>query len=146
MARKDYLTKEVQEELGEVEAPADDKSVAYKKLKTHKKVAKVKTVKRKKNISKVVPVSISKVERVKHVRVGDYSIQVASYDKRSKAKKEMRALKSMRYDAYVDKSKVNGRNYYRVRIGPISSKREAVGVLNDIQDNERYEDSYLIRR
>jgi len=119
-----------------------------KKPVTVKKVAKVKIAKKKKRISKIVPVSISKVEREKplNIRKGQYSIQVASYDRKSKAKKEITTLKSMKYDAYIAKSKVNGKNYYRVRIGPISSKKEAIGLLEDVQDNRRYEESYMIRR
>jgi cell division septation protein DedD len=74
-----------------------------------------------------------------------YSIQVASYDRRSNAESEIHNLKGMHYDAYIDKKSIRGKKYYRVRIGPILSKKKAIRMLNEVQEINRYEDSYLIR-
>lgn len=74
-----------------------------------------------------------------------YAIQVASYNKKYKAQAEITRLGNMRYDAYLDSTDVRGRTFYRVRIGPIFSKRKALRLLDEIQYNERYEESYMVR-
>jgi cell division septation protein DedD len=74
-----------------------------------------------------------------------YSIQIAAFDTRSKAQHEISALKKLSYDAYMDRTQVNGRNFFRVRIGPIASKKKAIDMLNELQENDRYDESFLIR-
>jgi len=74
-----------------------------------------------------------------------YAVQVASYDTLSKAENEKSLLKSKRFDAYIDKSSVNGKTYFRVRIGPVSSSKRAYDLLNDVQSDSRYASSYMVR-
>jgi len=74
-----------------------------------------------------------------------YAVQVASYDTLSKAEHEKSLLKSRRFDAYIDKSQVNGKNYFRVRIGPVSSSKKAAELLNDVQSDSRYASSYMVK-
>jgi len=74
-----------------------------------------------------------------------YAVQVASYDTLSKAEHEKSLLKSKRFDAYIDKTAVNGKNYFRVRIGPVSSSRKASDLLNDVQSDSRYAGSYMVK-
>ncbi len=76
---------------------------------------------------------------------GSYAVQVASFDTLSKAEHEKSFLKSKRYDAYIDKSQVNGKNYFRVRIGPLSSSKKAYELLNDVQSDSRYASSYMVK-
>lgn len=107
----------------------------------------VKSVSRKKKSakSKVVEVSGGKIERGKTTGTGHYTIQVASFDKRTTAQSEMKLLKEKSYDAYIDESRVKGKQYFRVRIGPLSTKQKALGLLKSIQENERYQESYMVR-
>lgn len=74
-----------------------------------------------------------------------YSVQVASYGTLSQAENEKALLKSKRFDAYIDRSIVNGKNYFRVRIGPVSSSKKAYDLLNDVQSDTRYASSYMVR-
>ncbi len=74
-----------------------------------------------------------------------YAVQVASFDTLSKAEHEKSILKSKRFDAYIDKSLVNGKNYFRVRIGPLSSSKKAYDLLNDVQSDSRYASSYMVK-
>ncbi|HOW84263.1 MAG TPA: SPOR domain-containing protein [Spirochaetota bacterium] len=76
---------------------------------------------------------------------GEFSVQVASYDRKSRALAEAETLKGMNYDTYVDSSEVNGRQFFRVRIGPVMSKNRARSILRDMQSNERYAESYIVR-
>jgi len=74
-----------------------------------------------------------------------YSIQIGSYDTNDKAKAEISSLKKMNYDAFLDKAVVNGKNYYRVKIGPISAKGKAIDMLREIQETSKYSESYLVK-
>ena len=101
-----------------------------------------KRVERKK---RVIEVSSDKKRNSLNSNRKHYSVQVASYDRRSTAQSEIHNLKGMHYDAYIDKTYIRGKKYYRVRIGPILSKKRAIRMLNEVQEINRYEDSYLIR-
>ena len=74
-----------------------------------------------------------------------FIIQVASFDNRKKAQDETDSLKKLSYDAYIDRASVNGKDYYRVRIGPIISQKKASSVLNAVQNEDRYRASYMIK-
>ncbi len=74
-----------------------------------------------------------------------YSVQVASYDTMSKAEKEKNLLKSKRFDAYIARSIVSGKNYFRVRIGPVSSSKKAQELLAEVQSDSRYTGSYMVK-
>lgn len=76
---------------------------------------------------------------------GGFAVQVASYDVLSRAEQEKTLLKSKRFDAYIDKAVLNGKNYFRVRIGPLSSKDNAFSLLQEIQTDNRYAGSYLVK-
>lgn len=76
---------------------------------------------------------------------GGYSIQVSAYDNRATAQREVAKLKEHRYDPYIENTRIGGKKYFRVRIGPISTRKEAVKLLEEIQEMNRYERSYLIR-
>ena len=90
----------------------------------------VKSVSKKKKSakSKVVEVSGDKIERGRTASSGNYTIQVASFDKRSTAQGEVKALKEKSYDAYIDECRVKGKQYFRVRIGPLATKKESARI------------------
>ncbi len=92
--------------------------------------------------SRVYEVSRSVEEKKSY---DSYSVQVASYGTQSQAEHEKALLKSKRFDAYIDKSIVNGKNYFRVRIGPVSSSKKAYDLLNDVQSDSRYASSYMVK-
>lgn len=100
---------------------------------------------RKTERNRVVEVS-SKDEHPRERSSGGFAIQVASYDNRSTADAEADRLKRRHYDAFVERTTISGRRYYRVRIGPISSHSAAEQVLQDIQESNRYGESYMIRQ
>lgn len=84
-------------------------------------------------------------ETEKRKSYDSYAVQVASYDTMAKADRERDLLKSKRFDAYVTRSTVGGKSYFRVRIGPVSSSREAQELLEDVQRDARYASSYMVR-
>ncbi|HEY1405381.1 MAG TPA: SPOR domain-containing protein, partial [Spirochaetota bacterium] len=99
-------------------------------------------VSHKKNKDDVVEVSDAKIKPEAHASHG-FVLQVASYDKSDSAKSEVKKLKAMEFDAYYDKAQVKGKEFFRVRIGPIASKDKALQMLDEIQTNPRYEESFV---
>lgn len=118
------------------------KHTPIRKERSHKKTQTAKSTYKKSNRVVAVTGTDAYNERIKDL--SGYSIQIASYDKEATANREIERLKDMRLDAYIDRSRVNGKLYYRVRIGPLASKRKALSLLREIQGNERYEESYIV--
>ena len=113
-------------------------SVKKKKKKSSKKIRrKRRTIEVASKRKKIVP---SRANR------DQYAMQVASFEKKSKALNQVENLERLRYDAHIEKAWVKGKKYYRVRIGPILSKRKAVEMLDDIHGLERYEESYIVKK
>ena len=143
------------EEINEIIPPLPEekkivkkKKVVKRKNKSSRVVAKKKSSKRrvakkKKRSGRVIEVSDNTFRRTKS-RSG-YAVQVCSFDTKNKAKREAGRLRKMNYDTYIENSRVGGKRYYRVRIGPVSSKKKAVRLLNDIQGIDRYRASYMIK-
>ena len=98
----------------------------------------------KKNDSRVVAVSVPDYG-MKKTASPYFAIQIVSYDNRGRAKKEVDRLRDLKYDAYIDHSRVSGKRYYRVRIGPITNKEKAFATLDRVQSLERYRESYMVR-
>lgn len=156
---KDVLT---EDNLKEIIPPAGAKKLAETKKKSSavhrnsakkKKIASRRHVKhrstRKKSVavhkkrSRVVPV-VHNETGYRNTRSG-FAIQVVSYDSRSKAVHEMDKLRKMHYSAYMDPTSVEGRRFFRVRIGPLSSKSKALSLLREVQGIDRYSGSYMVK-
>jgi len=144
------------EEINEIIPPlpeekkriAKKKKVVKKKKKSSrvarkKKSSKKRVAKKKKRRGRVIEVSDNTFRRTKS-RSG-YAVQVCSFDTKNKAKREAGRLRKMNYDTYIENSRVSGKRYYRVRVGPVSSKKKAIRLLNDIQGIDRYRASYMIK-
>jgi len=114
----------------------------FKARTAKKKVRKEKT--RKKNIVEVSSDN-EKFYKKDSSRKKLFAIQVVSHDTKVKALNEIKKLKKLNYKAFIENSVVNGRKYFRVRIGPIASKQKALRTLNEIQNLNRYEESYMIK-
>ena len=91
--------------------------------------------------SSVVPV----VSESKNPGKGSFAVQVASYDKRSKAANEIENLKKLNYNAYMNDILIDGKQFFRVRIGPLSSKEKAAAIVDEIHDKDRYASSYVVK-
>ncbi len=132
--------------------PPIKKITKSKPKKSVKKIAKKHSSKKRKKRKKkqrVVEVASKKTHKSSFATPktdrSHYAIQVASFDKKSKALSEVNRLERMRYNAYIAKGKVNGKNYYRVRVGPIFSRKKATNLLDEIQYDEEYEESFMVK-
>ncbi len=119
---------------------------ADKKIKTAAvKVQPSKKEQAKKSTSQSKVVQVSKTTKVHTSGGSGFAVQVASYDRLDKAEREKGILKSRNFDAYVDRTIVNGKNFYRVKIGPVQSRDMAASLLNGVQRDSRYSNSYITR-
>jgi len=152
LAKNDILKNE---NISEIIPPADNKRSIKKETKTakakiQKKSASQKLASRKSSKSIEQPRNKSRIYEVsretERVRNYDsYSVQVASYDTLSKAEREKNLLRSKRFDAYVTRSVVGGKSYFRVRIGPVASSGKAQQLLADVQRDSRYSGCYMVK-
>jgi cell division septation protein DedD len=137
------------------ESKKDDKAIktVQKKKKAKSKVARSskksvksrKNARRKKSRKKSRVIEVSDRYRSSSPKTAHYSIQVASFDTKRKADREARRLRKMNYDASVKGSRVKGKKYYRVKIGPVFNKKKAIKLLNNVQGNYRYRNSYMVK-
>ena len=132
-AKKDKIAKVAK--TSPKDTPAKD-TAKNEKPKKKKTVAKAET----KNNSTVEPVASSKMQS------GSFAIQIASYDQRSKAVSEIENLKNLSYNAYLDNTSVDGKQFFRVRIGPLLSREKASVILDELHENSRYSDSYIVKQ
>ena len=79
-------------------------------------------------------------------KLDGFAIQMGSFDTEVRAKRMSDALKAEYYDSYIERARLNGRDVFRVKIGPISNKREAIDLLNELQEDDRYADCYIVQR
>lgn len=143
------------ENIKEIIPPSDNSNKTVEKReitkrdeKKHKESSKV--AKREETKKQSEPGEKSRIYEVsreidKKKSYDSYSVQVASYDSLAKAEREKENLRSKRFDAYVTRSAVNGKSYFRVRVGPVGSSRQAHELLEEVQRDSRYAGSYMVK-
>ncbi|HQO40857.1 MAG TPA: SPOR domain-containing protein [Spirochaetota bacterium] len=143
---KNENIREIIPAVNKKKTPSQNERTASTRQKKKSAPEKIAANNSKKNVSRAKS-RIYEVSRDEQFKKGDdsYSVQVASYDTLVKAENEKNSLRSQSYDAYIDRANVNGRNYFRVRIGPVASKRKAGELLDEITSDSRYNGSYIVR-
>jgi DedD protein len=122
--------------------PQEKKSKSTHVISRSKKNSEGERVQPKSKQHRTVEVASKTVRNDTAQREG-FAVQVAAYSSRAKALQEVNKLKEHRYDPYIENTRLNGKNFFRVKIGPISSRKEAVKVLDEIKEMNRYEHSYI---
>jgi cell division septation protein DedD len=77
-------------------------------------------------------------------RRGKWSVQIRAYSREGHASSLVNKLQSSGYDAYLVRAKVNGRYWYRVRVGHFENKRKAKATLASIRKNKIYSQAYVV--
>jgi len=90
-------------------------------------------------------VKIAKPAEVKpvEVKVKEYWIQTGSYSSHSRAEDMAAMLTNQGLSGRVTTREVDGRTFFRVRIGPYAEKAEAEKFLSWVQDVKGLETSYI---
>ncbi len=79
----------------------------------------------------------------KRVRVTQYWIQVGSYSSRSRAEETRRTLSEKGWSSRLTSAEVEGKTYFRVRIGPYTSRDEAGKFLGWLKELSSFSKSYI---
>lgn len=66
-------------------------------------------------------------------RAGGWAVQVVAYSKQADANQLRDRLRKAGFDSYVDKVTSNGRSLWRVRVGPLTQRDDAVSALARIK-------------
>ena len=90
-------------------------------------------------------VKVAKPAEIKpgEVKVKEYWIQTGSYSSHSRAEDMAAMLTSQGLSGRVTTREVDGRTFFRVRIGPYAEKAEAEKFLSWVQDVKGLETSYI---
>ena len=90
-------------------------------------------------------VKVAKPAEVKpgEVKVKEYWIQTGSYSNHSRAEDMAAMLTNQGLSGRVTTREVDGRTFFRVRIGPYAEKAEAEKFLSWVQDVKGLETSYI---
>lgn len=74
-----------------------------------------------------------------------WSVQISAAPARDIADTLVQRLEADGYAGYVVPAEVNGKPFFRVRIGPFDGREEAELARQSVAQQERYRDAYLIR-
>jgi len=77
---------------------------------------------------------------------GKYQVQVASFATRSAAESLVSRLKGKQYQTAIVSSTVNGKDFYRVRVGGYDSYDEASRVVANLKSSGDGAGSYIVQR
>jgi DedD protein len=95
----------------------------------------------------VKPVAVPGVKKteLKKISVTVYWIQVGSYSALVKAEEVRDYLLTKDISSEIQTKAVDGKTYYRVRIGTFQSKGEADRFLDPIKELKNFEESYVVQ-
>jgi general secretion pathway protein D len=93
---------------------------------------------------------IASAKKIDHATAGTdmnhiWMVQVASLPQEKDADHMAATLRQKGYDARVIRAEVDHRLRYRVRIGQLTTRNEAVELNNTLKANEKFADSYISR-
>lgn len=125
-----------------VDATAEPETAEEESNVVEVKPPTVKAVEQKKEIP--VPPVVRKKETMK-ISVTVYWIQVGSYNDLTKAEEVRSYLLTKDISCEIQTRAVDGKTYYRVRIGAFQSKGEADRFLDPIKNMKNFEDSYVVQ-
>lgn len=103
------------------------------------------------SVSKKTSVSRKNVYRKKShpassITAGKYYIQVASFSKMENAVKLKKRLEKNLYKVKILEATVNGKKYYRVRVGPFQSKQVAKNTMISMKRKFGLESPFVVEK
>lgn len=87
--------------------------------------------------------TLKATQKKEPVYVHYYWIQIGSYALLSGAESKKATLKEKGFKTIITTKEVNKKIYYRLRIGPFETKKEADHYLEQLKKDEPYKDSYV---
>ena len=83
------------------------------------------------------------VESGEETREAVWTVQIKAFSRESNAQSLTKELRDKGYAAYVVVARVNGRRWYRVRVGRLAGLEEAKTLQGTLKIKERYTQAYL---
>jgi cell division septation protein DedD len=75
-----------------------------------------------------------------------WTVQVNAYPEEARAQKLIERLKQKGYDAYLVKASINGKDWYRVRVGHFASRSLTKELLQELQTKENFPKAIAVSR
>ncbi len=86
------------------------------------------------------------VSRYVYRPVGDYFIQVASFMKKDNAERFAEKLRKDRYRVQIIETEIEGKKFYRVRVGPFEKKSIARNTMIAMKRLYNLTDAYVVKQ
>ena len=91
------------------------------------------------------PVPKSTAETTTPSGTAMWSVQVNAFAREENARSLVKTIKNKGYDAFVISPKIDGRTWYRVRVGQFASQKEAKQLLRTLIEKEKYPKAIIAR-
>lgn len=78
-------------------------------------------------------------------RRNGWAVQVSAQTDQAVAAQQLSQAKSAGFNGYLQKAVVNGKQYYRVRLGPVASQKEAQSLRQRAAETSGYTDALVIK-
>lgn len=75
-----------------------------------------------------------------------WTVQVNAYPEESRAQKLVERLKQKGYDAYLVKANINGKDWFRVRVGRFAARAQTKELLEELQTKENFTKAIAVSR
>jgi hypothetical protein len=85
-------------------------------------------------------------EKIPYVEQGDYFIQVASFVKKSNADTFAESLREKMYKVVIEEKLIEEKTFYRVRVGPFSTKGIATNTMTTMKNRLNLKDPFVIKK
>jgi cell division protein FtsN len=98
------------------------------------------------NDSNVRPVAPATQATTESAKISIWVVQIASYDRHVDAQAYATRLKTAGFDANVSAADVGGKTRYRVEIGPLATRNEALAVQKNLRSAQHIENTLVLSR
>ncbi len=111
-----------------------------------KPISSLKSTEREKKRVSTVKSSKSGYSRKKTYSGGKYYIQVASFSKKENAYRLKKELEKHLYKVKIERVTINGKSFYRVRVGPFTSKMVASNTMLSMKKRFKLESPFVVKK
>ncbi len=74
---------------------------------------------------------------------GAWGVQVASMKTQAEANEKVKSIEKLGFSSYIEEASVNGKSYYRVKLGPAATKQEAQALKERASQHKELSGAYV---
>lgn len=75
-----------------------------------------------------------------------WGVQVASMKSQDEAAEKVKSLEKLGFSSYIEEASVNGKSYYRVKLGPVATKAEAQALKEKASQYKELSGAYVSKK